>query len=155
MKLSHNLSHRFSNWITELKLRDKHSDMLLSFFNPAFMHTWCTLVNCCLVSKLFNIFLNFTNDFKPDYFSPLAFIVLYRRSRTWRLFLFCKMAENGRILCLKLRLVRQLETNCNSIIHQEMDTLSRKGYCVNCAWRFIDQGNGLQTDTLFLRTCTK
>ena len=75
-KLSRNLLYWFSNWKTELKLRGKHSDMLLSFFNPAFIHTWCTLVNCCLVSKLFNICLNFTDDFKPDYFSPLAFIVL-------------------------------------------------------------------------------
>ena len=46
---------------------------------------------------------------------------------------FCKMAEISGILYVKQQVVRQLETHLNSIIHVEMDTFSKKGYCVNCA----------------------
>ena len=43
------------------------------------------------------------------------------------------MAENGGISYLKLKVVRQLETHLNLIIQVEMDTMSKKGYYVNCA----------------------
>ena len=56
---------------------------------------------------------------------------------------FCKMAEISGIFNVKQQVLRQLETYSNSIIQVEMDTLSKKGYCVNCAWRFIDQQTGL------------
>ena len=46
---------------------------------------------------------------------------------------FCKMAEIGQNLNVKQTAVRQLKTHLNSIIQVEMDTLGKKGYCVNCA----------------------
>ena len=53
------------------------------------------------------------------------------------------MAENCGIRYLKLRALRQLEEHLKSITCDFMDTLSEKGYCVNCAVRSVDQGNGL------------
>ena len=62
------------------------------------------------------------------------------------------MAENCGIRYLKLRALRQLEEHLKSITCDFMDTLSEKGYCVNCAVRSVDQGNGLLTG-LVAGTC--
>ena len=53
------------------------------------------------------------------------------------------MAEMCWIWVLKLNVVCQLEGHLKSITCDFMDTLSEKGYCVNCAVKSVDQGNGL------------
>ena len=53
------------------------------------------------------------------------------------------MAEICGILSLKLNVVCQLEEHLKSVTCDFMDTLSEKGYSVNCALRSVDQGNGL------------
>ena len=55
------------------------------------------------------------------------------------------MAEICGILSLKLNVVCQLEEHLKLVTCDFMDTLSEKGYSVNCALRSVDQGNGLLT----------
>ena len=56
---------------------------------------------------------------------------------------FCKMAENCKILHLKLNIVRQLKILLNSMIYDGMNCLSEKGYLVECAIRSVDQQHSL------------
>jgi len=53
------------------------------------------------------------------------------------------MAENCRIFHLKLNALRQLKILLNSIIHDGIDCLCKKGYRVKCAVRSVDQEHSL------------
>ena len=53
------------------------------------------------------------------------------------------MADICGIFCLKQKALRQLEVHLKSKTCDFWDTLSKKGYCVNCAVSSVDQENGL------------